>query len=62
MGLPTNSNIDTNGNYTLSNPYMGWYAQDNWRLSPKLTVTLGLRTEYELGTGYQPAPLAYYPG
>src|SRR5439155_3868010 len=49
MGLPTSSSVDTNGNYALSNPYMGWYVQDNWRLSPKLTVTLGLRAEYELG-------------
>ena len=49
MGLPTSSSVDTNGNYALSNPYMGWYVQDNWRLSPKLTVNVGLRIEYELG-------------
>jgi len=49
MGLPTSSSIDTNANYALSNVYLGWYLQDNWRLSTKLTVTLGLRAEYELG-------------
>ena len=49
MGLPTSSSIDTNATYALSNPYAGWYAQDNWRLSPKLTINLGLRLEYEWG-------------
>jgi hypothetical protein len=49
MGVPASSSIDTYANYALSNPYAGWYGQDNWRLSPKLTVNLGLRMEYEWG-------------
>jgi hypothetical protein len=49
MGLPASATIDTNATYALSNKYVGWYAQDNWRLSPKLTLTLGLRLEYEFG-------------
>ena len=32
-----------------SNPYVGWYGQDNWRLSTKLTVNFGMRMEYEFG-------------
>ena len=49
MGLPLNSSEATNANYTLSNPYMGWYVQDNWRVSHRLSVNVGLRMEYEFG-------------
>ncbi|MCU1261899.1 MAG: hypothetical protein JWO80_4784, partial [Bryobacterales bacterium] len=49
MGLPTTSSVDTNATYATSNPYFGWYGQDNWRISPKLTLILGLRMEYEFG-------------
>ena len=49
MGLPTTSAVATNATYALSNPYVGWYAQDNWRVSPKLSLNGGLRMEYEYG-------------
>ncbi len=49
MGLPVSSSEATNATYALSNPYVGWYAQDNWRISPKLSVNIGLRMEYEFG-------------
>ncbi len=29
----------------IANPYWGFYAQDDWRLTPKLTINLGLRWE-----------------
>ena len=31
------------------NPYYGWYGQDTWRVTRNLTLTLGLRMEYERG-------------
>jgi hypothetical protein len=49
MGLPANSNVDTNATYAFTNPYFGWYGQDTWRVTPKLTLNLGLRMEYEFG-------------
>jgi hypothetical protein len=49
MGLPVTSSEATNATYALSNPYVGWYVQDNWRLSSKLSVNLGMRMEYEFG-------------
>ncbi len=64
MGIPDNMSVATNDSYAMLNPYYGWYGQDTWRLTRKLTVNLGLRVEYELGpterynrmiTGFDPA-------
>jgi len=49
LGIPTGMSIDTNDTYALLSPYYAWYAQDTWRVSRKLTLTLGLRMEYERG-------------
>lgn len=49
MGLPSGMSIATNDTYAMSNPYYAWFAQDLWRVTPKLSLTLGLRMEYELG-------------
>jgi hypothetical protein len=47
LGIPTTMTADTNASYALMNPYYAWYGQDNWRVNRKLTLTLGLRVEYE---------------
>jgi hypothetical protein len=49
MGLPSTSVIDTNDTYYVGNPYVGWYAQDSWRASKKLSLNIGGRLEYEFG-------------
>ena len=49
LGMPTGISIDTNTSMAMINPYYAWYGQDTWRLTRNLTVTLGLRLEYELG-------------
>ncbi len=49
MGIPSTMNTSLADSYALMNPYYAWYGQDNWRLTPKLSVTFGLRMEYELG-------------
>ncbi|MDX1984425.1 MAG: carboxypeptidase-like regulatory domain-containing protein [Bryobacteraceae bacterium] len=49
MGIPTAMSVDTNDTFALMNPYYGWYAQDTWRVSRKLTLTYGLRMEFEQG-------------
>ncbi|MBK7930081.1 MAG: TonB-dependent receptor [Bryobacterales bacterium] len=41
--------IDTNDSYALMNPYYAGYVQDTWRATRKLTLTFGLRIEYEKG-------------
>jgi hypothetical protein len=49
MGIPDSMSIATNDNYATHTPYYAWYVQDNWRLTPKLSINLGLRMEYEQG-------------
>jgi hypothetical protein len=49
LGIPTAVFVDTNDNFALMSPYYAWYGQDTWRINRKLTVTLGLRMEYEQG-------------
>ncbi|MBV8859582.1 MAG: carboxypeptidase regulatory-like domain-containing protein [Acidobacteria bacterium] len=54
LGIPSASTsqsiIDTTGiNYSAQSQYHGFYFQDDWRVTPKLTLNLGLRYELELG-------------
>ena len=50
VGLPTGGSIEVNGTRLNSTWYHGLFVQDDWRLSNKLTVNLGLRYEYEGAT------------
>jgi hypothetical protein len=47
LGIPTSMSIDNNASFALMNPYYAWYGQDTWRATRNLTLTLGLRVEYE---------------
>jgi hypothetical protein len=47
LGIPSSMSSDNNASYALMNPYYGWYGQDTWRVTRNLTVTFGLRLEYE---------------
>lgn len=54
LGIPSASTsqslIDTSGiNYSAQSLYHGFFFQDDWRVSPKLTLNLGLRYELEMG-------------
>jgi Carboxypeptidase regulatory-like domain/TonB dependent receptor len=54
LGIPTASTsqsiIDTTGiNYSAQSQYHGFYFADDWRVTPKLTLNLGLRYELEMG-------------
>lgn len=49
LGMPSGMSVDTNDTYALMNPYYGFYAQDTWRVKRNLTLTVGLRAEYEQG-------------
>ncbi len=49
-GLPSGGNLPINDNYAEQTRYWAFYTQDDWKVSRKLTLSLGLR--YEL-----PSPL-----
>jgi hypothetical protein len=49
MGLPTNIGIDTNDSFLFFNPRRALYIQDDWRVTSKLRLQLGLRYEGEGG-------------
>lgn len=51
MGLPTSMYIDTNDSFYYSTPRRALYFQDDWRISSKLRVSLGIRYEREGGIG-----------
>ncbi|HUA58690.1 MAG TPA: TonB-dependent receptor [Verrucomicrobiae bacterium] len=54
MGLPTGASASNNASYTVSNQFAAWFAQDTWRVTPKFTLTLALRAEWENGAkGHQ---------
>ncbi|MCC7497629.1 MAG: carboxypeptidase regulatory-like domain-containing protein [Bryobacterales bacterium] len=49
LGVPTIWQVQKLESFALHTPAHAAYFNDNWRLTQKLTVNLGLRAEYELG-------------
>jgi hypothetical protein len=49
LGVPTSIVVDRNDTLYLTNPFAGFYVQDDWRVSPRLTLNLGFRYEIEGG-------------
>jgi hypothetical protein len=47
FGLPTGGGVDRNASFAEQSTVWSLYFQDDWRLTPKLTVNLGLRYELE---------------
>jgi hypothetical protein len=63
LGIPTanaNSFIEQAVSYDVSMNYHGFFVQDDWRASSKLTLNLGLR--YELESGLKEANGAFVTG
>lgn len=46
LGYPGGSGLETRRNVLQQFKYVGGYLQDDWRVSRKLTVNIGLRYEY----------------
>lgn len=63
MGIPSSMSIDDASGYAVLTPYYGAYVQDTWRVTRHLTITPGLRFEYEAGPSerYNQAITAFDP-
>ncbi len=47
FGIPTGGWSDVNDSRAEFSPFYGFFVQDDWRVSARLTLNLGLRWEYE---------------
>ena len=45
LGTPLTSNLDVNQYFSLIRFQLSYYVQDNWRVTPKLTLNYGLRDD-----------------
>jgi hypothetical protein len=50
LGFPTGGSIDRNGQRLNDTWYQGVFVQDDWRVSSRLTLNLGLRYDFEAAT------------
>lgn len=47
LGYPSSGSIDYNPEVSISSRYYGLYIQDDWRVTRKLTLNIGMRYELE---------------
>ena len=47
LGLPASGSVDSNINPAYQNRYYAVFVQDDWKVTPNLTLNLGLRWDYE---------------
>ncbi|MDX2182165.1 MAG: TonB-dependent receptor [Bryobacteraceae bacterium] len=47
LGTPASGTIEQNTGVSILNKYYGFFVQDDWRITSRLTLNLGLRYEFE---------------
>jgi hypothetical protein len=60
VGAAANGSTANNFNAAITKKYFGYYVQDGWRVTPTLTVNLGLRFEYQLAPTERHDRQAYF--
>ena len=53
LGVLDGGATGTTYNPAVATHYFGWYVQDDWKLTPKLTLNLGLRYEIQTAPTYR---------
>jgi len=48
LGYMAGGRIDWNDSFYRTWPYLAWYVQDDWKITEKLTLNLGLRYDIQL--------------
>lgn len=48
LGMPTTGQVDNNASYYLTRPFYALFVQDDWKVSDRLTVNVGLRYEVQI--------------
>ena len=48
LGWGTGGQYDIDPPVSSASQYYGWYAQDDWKVSRKLTINLGVRYDFEV--------------
>jgi hypothetical protein len=48
LGLPSSGRITNDPKYITTSQYIAFYAQDDWKVTPKLTVNAGMRYDLEV--------------
>ena len=47
LGMPSSGSVTINPAYAYGNHYYGFFVQDDWRVTNKVTLSYGLRWDYE---------------
>lgn len=60
LGLPSGGYITNDPKFITTSQYAAYYAQDDWKVTSKLTVNMGLRYDYEIPREEQKNQLVYW--